>query len=118
MSTRLHLDEMIRVIEDGDGPQAWRDLLEDIAYSHYHIVDLTVVLRTSARLLDEFFPGRDWGWQDFDQFVADHVLIHYSTHGSEGSVELDSTNFRIADLDDGSGKMLVKIPASLDAVTR
>lgn len=115
MSAQLTLDGMLKVIDTGEGPSGWRELLEDVAHSHCGIENLASVLRTSARVLDEFFPGRRWSWQDFDQFLADHVLIYYR---ATDRFTLESERFRLLNLDDESGKILVKVPASLDAVTR
>lgn len=64
-------------------PEPWRDLMEEIMPSG---VDLGLVYEMieATYFLESTFPGRTWGWQDFDQLISECLSGYWESRKEIG----------------------------------
>lgn len=73
-TNRLTPEEIRSAVAEGTHKEGWDDLFSDVRIRHsgsgyqpsidYHMV-------AASHLLDRLFPGRNWGWQDFDKMLSE-----------------------------------------------
>lgn len=76
--------EIIEAIERKTGPEAWLDLFEDFVWGDADKLERDAVLRQCARFLHQEFPGRTWGWQDFDKLITQALNDRYPSIAATG----------------------------------
>lgn len=76
MSNRLTTQQIIDAVNASDRddvPETWEEVFE--AIHHLKESDGAAVLTAAATYLERRFPGRTWGWQDFDKLLTEHIFL-------------------------------------------
>lgn len=70
MPTRMTVPEILAALENGTDSEYWGMLFNEYASTVRTVDEACDVMRHGALFLKQKFPGRTWGWQDFDKLIS------------------------------------------------